>query len=80
VKNIPYSEFVKLVKEGKVSEIAISENDIQGRMLPSDDGKKANTLFRTVRVDPGISSCWKRTMSPIPEGSNRISWAPSCPG
>jgi cell division protease FtsH len=55
VKNIPYSEFVKAVKEGRVSEIAISENEIQGRMLGSEDGKASNTLFRTVRVDPEIS-------------------------
>ncbi|BBO71943.1 ATP-dependent zinc metalloprotease FtsH [Desulfosarcina alkanivorans] len=55
VKNIPYSDFVKAVKEGKVSEIAISENEIQGRMLISKDGAESNTLFRTVRVDPEIS-------------------------
>jgi len=55
VENIPYSEFVKLVKEGKVSEIAISENDIQGRMIPSDGSSEKGALFRTVRVDPGIS-------------------------
>ena len=55
VKNIPYGEFVKAVKEGKVSEIAISENKIHGRMLGSEDGAASNTLFRTVRVDPEIS-------------------------
>ncbi len=55
VKNIPYSEFVKAVKEGKVSEIAISENEIQGRMMGSEDGEASNTLFRTIRVDPEIS-------------------------
>ena len=55
VKNIPYSDFVKAVKEGKVSEIAISENEIQGRMIISEDGTESNTLFRTVRVDPQIS-------------------------
>jgi len=55
VENIPYSEFVKLVKEGKVAEIAISENDIQGRMIPSDGSSDKGALFRTVRVDPGIS-------------------------
>jgi cell division protease FtsH len=54
-ENIPYSEFVKLVKEGKVAEIAISENDIQGRMIPSDGSSEKGALFRTVRVDPGIS-------------------------
>ena len=55
VKNIPYSEFVKAVKEGKVSEIAISENEIQGRMLGSDNDAASSALFRTVRVDPEIS-------------------------
>jgi cell division protease FtsH len=55
VENIPYSEFVKLVKEGKVAEIAISENDIQGRMVPSEGSSEKGALFRTVRVDPGIS-------------------------
>jgi len=55
VKNIPYSEFLKAVKEGKVSEIAISENEIQGRLLDSEDGAALNAPFRTVRVDPEIS-------------------------
>ena len=55
VKNIPYSEFVKAVNEGKVSEIAISENEIRGRMLSSEDGVASNAPFRTVRVDPQIS-------------------------
>ena len=55
VTNIPYSEFVKAVKEGKVSEIAISENEIQGRMVDSGDGASSNSLFRTIRVDPEIS-------------------------
>ncbi len=55
VKNIPYSEFVKLVEEGKVAEIAISENDIQGKMVASEDGLDKETLFRTVRVDAEIA-------------------------
>jgi len=55
VENIPYSEFIKLVKEGKVTEIAISENDIQGRMAASDGRSENGALFRTVRVDPEIS-------------------------
>jgi cell division protease FtsH len=55
VKNIPYSEFIRLVKEGKVSEIAISENDIQGTMTATEAGVDQDILFRTVRVDPDIS-------------------------
>jgi len=55
VKNIPYSEFVKAVKEGIVSEIAISENEIRGRMSTEGEDGDANEWFRTVRVDPDIS-------------------------
>jgi cell division protease FtsH len=54
VKNIPYSEFIAAVKAGKVSEIAISDSSIQGRMT-SEDGAESGELFRTIRVDPEIS-------------------------
>ncbi len=55
VKSIPYSEFIKLVKEGQVSEITVSENDIQGRLVATDGSGDKGELFRTVRVDPDIS-------------------------
>jgi cell division protease FtsH len=55
VRNIPYSEFVKAVKEGKVTEIAISENEIRGRMSTGGEESDANEWFHTVRVDPDIS-------------------------
>ena len=55
IRTIPYSEFLKLLKENKVSEVAISENKIQGRIKPEGDEKGHGQLFRTVRVDPEIS-------------------------
>lgn len=55
VKSIPYSEFVKLVKEGRIIEIAISQDDIQGRMMSDENGAENGVPFRTVRVDPEIS-------------------------
>ena len=55
VKTIPYSEFNKLVNEGRVSDISISADQIQGRMFTSDSDSEKGELFRTVRVDPGIS-------------------------
>ena len=33
MKTLPYSEFLKLAKEGKVSEVAVTDNVIQGIML-----------------------------------------------
>ena len=55
VKTIPYSEFNKLVNEGRVSDISISVDQIQGRMFTSDGDSEKGELFRTVRVDPDIS-------------------------
>jgi len=56
MRNIPYSEFVKAVKEGRVTEIAISENDIRGRIVDAQNDADSGSLFRTVRVDPDIAA------------------------
>ncbi len=55
IKTIPYSEFLKLIKEGKVSEVAITQNQIQGRLLNDGSESGKGELFRTVRVDSDIS-------------------------
>jgi len=52
VKTIPYSEFLNLVKENRVTEVAISANQIQGKMNV-DGGEQ---MFKTLRVDPDISA------------------------
>jgi cell division protease FtsH len=55
IKTIPYSQFLSLLKEDKVTEVAISANQIQGKMkVDSADPSKVE-LFKTVRVDPEIS-------------------------
>jgi cell division protease FtsH len=53
IKTIPYSEFLKLLKEKKVIEVAISANQIQGKI--KDDAAGKDQMFRTVRVDPDTS-------------------------
>lgn len=58
IETIPYSEFLELVEQGKVAEVAITQNQIQGKLAASQDGPVAGEtgkLFRTVRVDPEIS-------------------------
>ncbi|MCE5282675.1 MAG: ATP-dependent zinc metalloprotease FtsH [Deltaproteobacteria bacterium] len=51
---IPYSQFLNLLKAGKVTEIAITANQIQGKMKV--DGTPSDyKLFKTVRVDPDLS-------------------------
>jgi cell division protease FtsH len=52
VKTIPYSQFMTLLKTGKVTEIAVSQNKIQGKMKDSQ-GKTEE--FKTVRVDQELS-------------------------
>jgi cell division protease FtsH len=49
VANLPYSEFERLLREGKVAEIGISDRFIQGRLKEPLDGK---SVFVTTRVDP----------------------------
>ena len=53
IKILPYSEFLKLLKDGKVSEIAVSANQIQGK-IKVESGKEEP--FKTVRVDPELSN------------------------
>ncbi|MBW2487994.1 MAG: ATP-dependent zinc metalloprotease FtsH, partial [Deltaproteobacteria bacterium] len=53
VKTIPYSEFLNLLKENKVIEVAISANQIQGKLKEDATGKEQ--MFRTVRVDADTS-------------------------
>ena len=54
VKTIPYSEFVAYLEQGKVAEVAISANHIQGRLHPETEGGREQ-YFKTVRVDPDTS-------------------------
>ena len=53
IKTIPYSEFLKLLKENKVIEVAITANQIEGKI--KDDGSGKEQMFRTVRVDADTS-------------------------
>ena len=55
VRMIPYSKFLDYVKEGKVAELAITSNQIQGRLKGEADGMPEGNVFRTVRGDPEIS-------------------------
>jgi cell division protease FtsH len=52
IETINYSQFLQLLKEEKITEVAITANQIQGRMRTQEGGDK---LFRTVRVDPDIA-------------------------
>ena len=53
IEPIPYSEFLQQVKEGKIKDVAIADNVIQGTYkAPSSDG---HARFVTTRVDPQLA-------------------------
>jgi cell division protease FtsH len=54
VRTISYSEFLQLLRENQIAEVAITENQIQGKMV-EDKASGSTTSFKTVRVDPEIS-------------------------
>ncbi len=53
IQHIPYSEFEQLLEEGKVAEVAISENTIQGTLKPTTAGDAV--VFKTTRVEPQLT-------------------------
>ena len=55
IKTIPYSQFLQLLKENKISEVAISSNRIQGKYKENGVSPAKETMFKTVRVDPETS-------------------------
>jgi cell division protease FtsH len=52
IARIPYSAFETYLAEGRVAEVAVSENFIQGRFTEPVDGKPR---FLTTRVEPGLA-------------------------
>jgi len=55
IQTIPYSKFLKLLKENKIIEVAITANKIQGKMKVDGAEGDKEALFRTIRVDPDLS-------------------------
>jgi len=54
VKTIAYSEFLEYLEQGKVIEVAITANEIQGRIKEEGEGAR-DLYFKTVKVDPQIA-------------------------
>jgi len=55
VTTIPYSQFLNLLKENKVAEVAITANRIQGKLREEGALPNRSTRFRTIRVDAETS-------------------------
>jgi len=57
VQVVPYSQFLTLLKAGRVTEIAVTANHIQGKMKVDGIGATDDLKpFRTIRVDQELSA------------------------
>ena len=52
---IPYSQFLSMLKEGKITEVAVTANQIEGKMKIEGTTSGETKGFRTIRVDPDLS-------------------------
>ena len=55
IKRVPYSEFIKALSDGKVTEVSITDDRVVGKMKVMDQGVEKVQEFSTVRVDPSLS-------------------------
>jgi len=53
VAPLPYSEFRRLVREGKVAEVTITADQVQGRLKEPESGK---STFVATRVEPELAA------------------------
>ena len=53
IEPIPYSRFQVLLEQGKVAEVAITENQIYGKL--KETGADEIKEFVTTRVEPGLA-------------------------
>jgi cell division protease FtsH len=56
VQTVPYSQFLNLLRNGKITEIAVTATQIQGKMKVDDGKTGATKAFKTIRVDQELSS------------------------
>ncbi len=59
VKTISYSTFLEYLDAGKIAEVSVTSNHIQGRLTPETQGE-IPTYFRTIKVEPEISALLKK--------------------
>jgi cell division protease FtsH len=53
---IPYSQFLDLLKAGKIVDVAVTANQIQGKMKVDGSAPGETKVFKTIRVDPELST------------------------
>ena len=78
VETIPYSQFEQLVEQGKIAEVSVSQDTIQGKF--KDKQQDGKTSFITARVDPALAEKMASkgvTVTGVPSGGviqTLLSW------
>jgi cell division protease FtsH len=55
VQQISYSEFLKSLQDGRVTEVAVAQDRIQGKIRVEEGGSQVEKAFSTIRVEPDLS-------------------------
>jgi cell division protease FtsH len=55
VQQISYSEFLKALQDGRVAELAVAQDRIQGKIKTEEGGREVEKAFFTIRVEPNLS-------------------------
>lgn len=55
IQHIPYSEFIRALEEGRIIEVAVTQDRIEGKGKFVENGQEVEKSFSTVRVDPDVS-------------------------
>jgi cell division protease FtsH len=59
IRNIPYSEYMELVRTNKVAEVTVTPTHIRGKLKDADD--KEPLQFVTTRIDPELAQDFEGT-------------------
>ncbi|HVX77014.1 MAG TPA: ATP-dependent zinc metalloprotease FtsH [Bradyrhizobium sp.] len=55
IETIPYSQFEQLVSQGKVAEVGVGQDTIQGKLKENEKLPSGKSDFVTARVDPALA-------------------------
>jgi cell division protease FtsH len=55
IETIPYSKFEQLVDQGKVAEVGVAQDSIQGKLKENEKLDSGKSAFITARVDPALA-------------------------
>jgi len=65
VQQIPYSDLLKALQDGRVTEVSVTQDRIQGKIRTEENGREMEKAFSTIRVDPNLSQMLEKYNVPF---------------